>query len=206
MYVCPSASSVLYGLCLRARCILISERGVGTDVCHCGGGCVRSLPSCSLRFRGQPWQCSALRDKDTAAAFLLAKSEAARCTAVGLRAAANINDREAHTEATGESKRIANMQLLGFFEHPLFALAASLPQGSRTPATGQQRRCRRDSTNSSHKVSGCSVLRCDNYPLTRAVKLRANSNLFPTCAVAALPLGAEQHHCATVQRTVAGNY
>ena len=134
MYVYSSASSVLYRLCLWARCILISERRVGTDVCHCGGGCVRSLPSCSLRFRGQPWQCSALRDKGTAAAFLLAKSEAARCTAVGLRAAANINGREAHTEATGESKRIANMHLLGFFEHPLLCL-------SSVPAPGQQDSC-----------------------------------------------------------------
>ena len=64
-----------------------------------------------------------------------------------MRTAAGVGGLEAHSEATGESKRTVNTQLLGFFEHHLFDLAVSrpgaaglLPRGSRdavvvTPAT-----------------------------------------------------------------------
>ena len=57
-----------------------------------------------------------------------------------MRTAAGVGGLEAHSEATGESKRTVNTQLLGFFEHHLFDLAVSPPRGSRdavvvTPAT-----------------------------------------------------------------------
>ena len=115
---------------------------------------------------------------------------------MGLRAQAGVNGREAHTEATGESKRIANMQMLGFCEHPLFDFAASLPQRSREGASSSPAKAALKTA----AVPCCVAL----FFQTRDIKLRANSCRVASCAVAAVPLVADSIP-ALRQRTAAGN-